>query len=262
MKLPEWATTVTPLSKIIALILFITLPIIAFYFGLTFQQKVTINPSPSPFVIVVPSLIPTSTPTSLPTEPSTQPKKDKSDYYSWPVQRLCIPVESTDGKTPVVVTKLDDGTYIYKGADGSLFRGTENQCVCLSSSTTIVTAEGNVLAKNLKIGNLVWTLNNMNKKELQPLIKVSSISVPKTHQMSHLILSDGRELYVSPGHPIADGRTVGELKMGDKYNSSIVKSNAIVPYWDSRTYDILPAGDTGFYFANGILMSSTLRIQE
>lgn len=260
MSLPKWAITVTPLSKTIALILFITLPIIAFYFGLTFQQKVTINPPPSPFVTVVPSLIPISTPTSFPTKPSTQPENDKNGYYSWPVQKVCIPVESE--KTPRLVTDLNDGTYIYRNTDGSLFRGSQNQCRCLSSSTTIDTAKGNSLVKNLKVGDLVWTLNNMNKKELQPLIKVSNISVPRTHQMSHLILSDGRELYVSPGHPTTDGRTVGELKTGDKYNSSIVKSNALVPYWDSKTYDILPAGDTGFYFANGILMGSTLRIQE
>lgn len=38
MKFPKWATTVTPLSKTIALILFITLPIVGFYLGLAFQQ--------------------------------------------------------------------------------------------------------------------------------------------------------------------------------------------------------------------------------
>ena len=39
MTLPKWATTVTPLSKTIALTLFIALPIVAFYFGLSLQPK-------------------------------------------------------------------------------------------------------------------------------------------------------------------------------------------------------------------------------
>jgi hypothetical protein len=32
----------------------------------------------------------------------------------------------------------------------------------------------------------------------------------------------------------------------------------LVPYQGSRTYDLLPAGATGQYWANGILLSSTL----
>lgn len=43
MKLPKWATTVTPLSKTVALILFITLPIVGFYLGFTFQQNASLS---------------------------------------------------------------------------------------------------------------------------------------------------------------------------------------------------------------------------
>lgn len=39
-KLPEWATTVTPFSKFLALILFITLPFLCFFFGMNYQQKI------------------------------------------------------------------------------------------------------------------------------------------------------------------------------------------------------------------------------
>ncbi len=38
MKLPNYLTTVTPISKVIALILFIIFPVIAFYFGIYYQQ--------------------------------------------------------------------------------------------------------------------------------------------------------------------------------------------------------------------------------
>jgi hypothetical protein len=33
-----------------------------------------------------------------------------------------------------------------------------------------------------------------------------------------------------------------------------------VPYDGTRTYDLLPAGATGTYWANGVLLSSTLAV--
>lgn len=41
MQLPKELTTVTPLSKLIALIVFITLPVIAFFYGMNYQSKIT-----------------------------------------------------------------------------------------------------------------------------------------------------------------------------------------------------------------------------
>lgn len=43
MNLPKELTTVTPLSKIIALIMFITLPIIAFLFGMKYESLLNVN---------------------------------------------------------------------------------------------------------------------------------------------------------------------------------------------------------------------------
>jgi hypothetical protein len=37
MALPKWAITVTPISKLIAFILFVALPFIAFYLGMQYQ---------------------------------------------------------------------------------------------------------------------------------------------------------------------------------------------------------------------------------
>ncbi len=45
MKLPRELTTVTRLSKFVALIMFITLPIIAFAFGMNFKAYVEENPT-------------------------------------------------------------------------------------------------------------------------------------------------------------------------------------------------------------------------
>jgi hypothetical protein len=84
------------------------------------------------------------------------------------------------------------------------------------------------------------------------------MAVPPEHMMVHLVLADGRDLLASPGHRTADGRTLGTLRAGDLVDGSIVVDWELVPYAGGRTYDILPAGATGDYWANGIDLSSTL----
>lgn len=131
--------------------------------------------------------------------------------------------------------------------------------ICLASNTKITTPTGEKLVSQLQIGDLVWTLDKDGKKITQPVIQTSKINVPSTHKVSHLVLLDGREAWISPGHPTSDGRIVGDLKAGDSYDGSTIKQNNLVSYWDSATYDILPAGSTGNYWANGILVGSTLK---
>jgi hypothetical protein len=76
--------------------------------------------------------------------------------------------------------------------------------------------------------------------------------------MVHLVLGDGRELLASPGHRTADGRQLGSLARGDALDGSSIIEWELVPYAGDRTYDLLPAGLTGTYWADGILMSTTL----
>lgn len=129
---------------------------------------------------------------------------------------------------------------------------------CLSSSTSIETEKGYENVKNLKIGMLVWTLNKFGKKELRPIVKLFSIEVGSSHKMIYLTLSDGRKLVASPKHPTITGRPIEDLVIGERYDGQIIISKDLIPYSDIRTHDLLPAGDTGFYFANGIPLGSTL----
>jgi hypothetical protein len=46
--------------------------------------------------------------------------------------------------------------------------------------------------------------------------------------------------------------------MGDSLDGGIILSAERARYTGSATYDLLPAGETGFYWANGILIASTL----
>jgi hypothetical protein len=64
MKLPLWTTTVTPFSKILAMILFILFPIFGFFFGIKYQILIdnTAQLNKSPFVTFKPS--PTLDPSS------------------------------------------------------------------------------------------------------------------------------------------------------------------------------------------------------
>jgi len=84
------------------------------------------------------------------------------------------------------------------------------------------------------------------------------MEAPATHRVVHLVLADGREVLVSPGHKTADGRPVGTLNIGDILDGSTIMHLELVPYAAGQTYDLLPSGATGHYWANGILLSSTL----
>lgn len=131
--------------------------------------------------------------------------------------------------------------------------------ICLSSSTNISTPKGEINIKKLKVGDAVWSVDKYKRKVAVPIVKTSSVQVQVNHQMVNLNLVDGRKLLVSPGHPTIEGKSVGELKKGDMYAGSVIISHSLEVYTDTKTYDILPGGDTGFYFANGILLGSTLK---
>jgi hypothetical protein len=130
--------------------------------------------------------------------------------------------------------------------------------ICLSFDTLISTPEGNVPITDLRPGMSVFTLDMDGNKAIMPIELVSKVSVPDSHIVCHLILSDGRELFVSGGHPTADDREISVLNPGDILDGAKLTSTEKVKYSGGYTYDLLPAGDTGIYWANGVLLGSTL----
>jgi hypothetical protein len=130
--------------------------------------------------------------------------------------------------------------------------------ICLAAATLIATPSGDVRVTDIKAGMFVWTAAGDGTRIAAPVVEVGSMVVPSGHVMVHLRLADGRELLVSPGHRTADGRPLGSLAIGDVLNGSKVTLWELVPYGGDRTYDLLPAGRTATYWANGILLSSTL----
>ena len=130
--------------------------------------------------------------------------------------------------------------------------------ICLAGSTLIATPAGAVRVTDVRVGMIVWTQAADGSRVAAPVVEIGSMEAPSGHRMVHLALADGRELMVSPGHRTAAGRAVGSLRVGDVVDGSTVTRWELVPYVDGKTYDLLPAGATGRYWANGILLSSTL----
>lgn len=131
--------------------------------------------------------------------------------------------------------------------------------ICLAAATLIATPHGDVRVTEVTPGMLVWTATADGTRVAAPVVEVGSMAVPPGHVMVHLRLADGRELLASPGHRTADGRPLGSLAMGDGLDGSKVTLWELVPYAGARTYDLLPAGATGSYWADGIPLSSTLK---
>ena len=130
--------------------------------------------------------------------------------------------------------------------------------ICLAAGTLIDTPRGALAVENLQVGDPVWTMNAAGERVPGKILKFGSTRVPATHEVIHLRLSDGRELWASPGHPTADGRKLGDLNVNTSLDGARVILVERLPYAGMETYDLLPSGDTGFYWANGVLMGSTL----
>lgn len=139
--------------------------------------------------------------------------------------------------------------------------GPPNCPICLARGTRIATPRGEVAVEVLRVGDVVWTIDPEGTRVARPLLAVGSTPVPATHEVVVLAFDDGRSVYLSPGHPTADGRLVGDLAADDTLDGARIASVDRVAYTGGSTYDILPAGATGSYWANGVLLGSTLRGQ-
>jgi hypothetical protein len=194
-------------------------------------------------------------------------------YRAWKLLRALTLTETYSGKEYVFQYRVQSktGSAAYEMVAGTVrvdgvvtvssrnATGAPNCPICLAAATTIHTPNGPVRVTEIRVGMIVWTEAEDGSRVAAPVVAVGSMSVPAGHMMVHLVLRDGRELLVSPGHKTGDGRPLGALNQGDRVDGSTVVRWELVPYAGERTYDFLPAGATGHYWANGILLSSTLR---
>ncbi len=130
--------------------------------------------------------------------------------------------------------------------------------ICLARGTRIATPSGEVAVEKITVGTAAWTSDAAGMRVLGRVLVVGSTPVPESHRVVHLVLADGRTLDVSPGHPLLDGSRVGALHPGDRVDGARVVSADLVRYGGGATFDLLTSGSFGSYWANGILIASTL----
>jgi len=137
--------------------------------------------------------------------------------------------------------------------------GPLNCPICLARGTRIATPSGEVAVDLLRVGDLVWTVDERGARVAAPLVAIGSTPVPSTHEVVRIVLGDGRTVLVSPGHPTADGRHIGDVRTGDSLDGATVLLAQREPYTGGFTFDVRPAGASGAYWANGVLLLSTIR---
>jgi hypothetical protein len=164
-----------------------------------------------------------------------------------------------DGSAPLVITAINYPNSITVSIGKSMGRPYGGCPICLSANSVIKTPNGDINVRDIKDGMTIWSTNSNGTIIESKVIKINNVFVGETHKVIDLQLADGRELFVSPNHPTYDGRIIADLKVGERYDGSTVKSIELVQYKYQFTYDILPDSHTGNYFANGILVGSTLK---
>lgn len=183
------------------------------------------------------------------------PQTDSFKYRSTGTSGGATPAPKQNGTQVEGTVDLFGTVDITKRSDA----GPLNCPICLARGTRIATPSGDVAVEELRVGDIVWTADAVGARIAAPLVAIGSTPVPSTHEVVRLTLDDGRVTLVSPGHPTADGRTVGDLRADDLLDGARVVSVDRERYDGGATFDILPAGATGNYWANGIRLGSTLR---
>lgn len=130
--------------------------------------------------------------------------------------------------------------------------------ICLARGTRIDTPNGPINVEDLRLGDPIWTLDADGRLVAGTMIALGSTAAPANHQVIRLTLADGRSVTASPGHPLADGRTLESLAIGDPVDGSVVAGLELLPYAGGSTFDLVASGATGTYFSDGIPLGSTL----
>ena len=130
--------------------------------------------------------------------------------------------------------------------------------ICLPAGTRIATPAGDVLVSELREGEVIWSRDCAGQRIAARVRVVRSVPVPASHRVVRVTLGDGRVASASAQHPLAGGLAIGSLQHGDSLDGSAVEQVELVPYAGGRTWDVLPSGESGEYWADGVVMGSTL----
>ena len=130
--------------------------------------------------------------------------------------------------------------------------------ICLTLGTVIDAPDGGIAVERLRIGDTVWTVDRAGRRVPGAVIALGSTPAPANHHVIRVDLADGRSVTASPGHPLADGRTLADLSPGDAVDGSRVVRLETLEYDAPETFDLVVSGETGIYLVGGIPLGSTL----
>jgi len=158
-----------------------------------------------------------------------------------------------------IVKQLKDGTQIIEQL-GHCRRVRQVAChtKCLPPTARIATPSGDIAIDQLRHGDEIWTRDADGRRVATRIELIGSIAITGEHHVARLVLADGRTLTVSPEHPALDG-LIQDVRIGATYDGSAIVELDFIRYTGARTHDLLPAGATGIYWADGIPLRSTLR---
>jgi hypothetical protein len=177
----------------------------------------------------------------------------QGDVYRFDFVAQPVPAAGPEGRRVGGLIHTDGRIELEQEAPAS-----EPNCpICLVRGTLIATPTGDIAVEAITVGTIVWTLDADGRRVAAPVIAIGSVDVGPGHHAIRIELSDGRSVTASAAHPLADGRPIGSLAAGDAVDGATVTAVTIVANTAGWTYDILPSGETGDYWANGVLMGST-----
>jgi hypothetical protein len=128
---------------------------------------------------------------------------------------------------------------------------------CLPATAKIATPRGEIAVDQLAVGDPVWTVDARGARVEARVLEMHSQPVT-AHEIVEITLADGRVVRASGEHPLAGPGSVGGLVTGDPLDGSRVAAVRALPYDGTVTWDLLPDGATGVYWADGVLLGSTL----
>jgi len=196
-----------------------------------------------------------------PPRPTPPPSIDAGDADA--VTACTEPAPSADHECvrdcgpPVVRPEDPEPVWRWLTADEAARRREYGCPRCLQGTTRIATPSGERAVAELAVGDAIWTLDRTGQRVAGRVVHVGSTPISGPHLLVRLTLADGRVVAASAEHPDATGRALAELTRGAALSGSTVVAIERVPLAGSRTYDVLPSGDSGAYWAEGVVLRST-----
>lgn len=130
--------------------------------------------------------------------------------------------------------------------------------ICLARGTRLATPAGDVAIEDVRVGMHVWSIDQGGRRIVANVVRVGQTRVPASHLVVRLVLDDGRSVRASPGHPLADGRLLADIRPGDAVDGATAVRVPAEPYDGGSTFDLLTDAPGGAYLADGIPLGSTL----